>query len=1215
MADVRHEGHTGVAVGVRLGGSSITVLPERTGRSRGSRRPAEGAQPSPQPPSRLWAFVPLLTAVMAAASTFSAPRRAQWLVVGGGAAAVIAVAWPAFGSARARSRRFRHPLGLISVGLWLTVLGEVLHAAGAAYPSYADAIELAAYPVMILGLLRLVRARLRERPLDTLLMAAIAPTALGAFAWMPMVTAVTHWVPGAHRAAWLTVAFLGVDMLAVAMLARLTIMFRGRPLAYQLLLGAFGAMLGAHASRAAASITNVVPAPFGSQTLLLVAFGLLAAAALHPTLLPAITGMRPKPAPIGRGHVLLLAAAVVVGPLAIGVQYVHAGDWVIVAVGAPALISLLVVAHLGRLVRERGELEHVSSHDILTELPNRARFNEELVRALTRDAQPQFAVGFVDLDRFKKVNDSLGHDAGDDLLRQVAQRLQEHVREGDMVARLAGDEFGLLVRDIADEETATAVARHVLDGFGTHFTVAGHRLFMTPSIGLALAPKHGEDAETLLKNADRAMYEAKSRGRNTTEVYSPRLEADSHQQLAIETRLHTGIADGELVVHYQPKLSLRTGRVTGVEALVRWQHPTIGLVPPGAFMQLAEETGLVASIGEQVLHTACKQVQQWRQEAYPDLTVSVNLSIRQFQLQDVSSIVAAALSGSGLPPHALELELTESAELASADDVGRVLERLRELGVRCSIDDFGTGYTGIAYLNDLPIDKIKLDKSFIDSIKPGSDDAPFVRAMIAMAHSLGLEVVAEGVETVQQAGFLREQGCDTMQGYLFSRPLPADDLESLLASVQSDDDDRDAAGLVMPGAQPTSAFYGRATDPHALGDLLWNESHAAPALRFVEATADGEEAPATLVRRTLVLSSAAGVMTVPLFLGLGSAGALPPHVQHAVSSAFDQLGVTPAHPLRPDHHVEATAHPGTDVAAGVVIPAQAGSSVHPRHDWPHPSVPVTARPGRSGHAPKPPAAGKPASGHPTHPVAPVGTTSAGSASTGTGTAAGTGVGAGTGTGTGTGTGKGTGAGTGTGTGASKGTPPGQAGGKPGQATAPGQGAAKPGRGTTKPGKGATKPGKGTTKPGKGTAPGQAAPTPSPVPVPTTGGAATPTPTPTPTPTASPTPTPSPAPAPVPGNGNGNGTANGNANGVANGNGNAGAQTTGTTGQGPASTPAATGTTGQGNATSTPAATGGQGGAAAGTSTGPGNGTGNGSGNPPVTPPITPPVGGNAVGKP
>ncbi len=833
--------------------------------------------------------IPLgLAAALAVVSVFASPSTAQWLVVAGGVVAVAAIARSSIrtGGRRADRHRFRggHPLALISAGLWLTVAGEVLHAGGAGYPSYADAVGLCAYPFVVLGLLRIVRARVMERAVDTLLIAAIVPAALGAFGWIPLVESWSG--HGAAGQAWVAVAFLVVDALAFAMVARLTVLFRARPVADRLLLAAFAALLGAHVSRAAATATDVVPAPFGSQTLLLVAFGLLAAAALHPSLLPSMSVSK-RPPSIGRGHVGLMAVAVLLGPSAVLWRYGHASRWFVFTVAGTAVVSLLVVAHLGRLVRERGRLEFESTHDPLTGLPNRLQFGEDLVHAMLRaNGRRSFAIGFIDLDRFKKVNDSLGHGAGDELLRQVADRLHRHVRHDDVVARLAGDEFGLLLADVGTVDEAREIAERVLAGFADEFRVAGQSLFMTPSIGLALYPDHGDDPDLLLRHADAAMYEAKRLGRNTIEVFSERLRALAHQQLAMETRLQIGIGNGELVVHYQPKVSLHTGQVTGVEALVRWDHPTIGLVPPGAFMRLAEETGLVASIGEQVLLDACRQMQSWRQRGFPDLTVSVNLSLRQFNLQDVVAVVTHALAETGLPPHALELELTESSDLNQADAVGPTLTALRTLGVRCSIDDFGTGYSGIAYLNDLPIDKIKLDKSFIDTIGADGGDAPLVRAMIAMAHSLDLEVVAEGVETPDQLRFLQEQGCDTIQGFLFSRPLPAGDLRSVLGAQI--DADRPTLQLVRPnGVQ----------DERELGERLWAEAQvqAAAVLAVASDEAD-EDVPETLARRTLVLSSVAGVMAVPALLGLTAASALPPAAQSFVAAGFTTIGATPPRP-------------------------------------------------------------------------------------------------------------------------------------------------------------------------------------------------------------------------------------------------------------------------------------------------------------------------------
>ena len=836
-------------------------------------------------------WLPMLwtSGLIAATSVTLPPKPAQWLVAVAGVLAIWAVLEAMF-SARAGLRgTVRLPITTIGIGLCITVAGEAMHAFGAAYPSAADIVELTAYPFFITGLLRLTRSRIRERAVDTLLIAAIVPATVGAFAWMPLLNAVNGWLPSTHRQPWLAVGFLVVDGLAIAMIARLAVLFRGKPIAFQFLLGSFACPLGAHVARSMAAVTGVVPAPIGSQSLMILGFGLLGAAALHPSLQP-VGKHRVKPAPIGRGHLLLMGAAVVVGPVIAIWRYAHVGDWVVLAVGAPALISLLVVAHLGRMVRERTRLEYESSHDPLTGLLNRQAFHDRLVLAIGRGepSGSQIAVGFLDLDRFKTVNDSLGHQAGDTLLRAVADRIVDAVRREDIVARLAGDEFGLILSGTSGVEDFSAVARRVLDQFERPFRVAGHELFTSPSIGLALYPDHGADAQTLLKRADEAMYRAKDAGRNTFVVYDDKVGSRAHQQLAVETGLHAAIANDELVLHYQPKLDLRTGAVTGVEALVRWHHPTIGMVAPNAFIRLAEESGLVAPLGEWVLRTACRQAATWHQ-AGRSLTVSVNLSARQFQLQDITGIVQHALSSSGLPPYLLELELTESISFEEQRKVSESLAELRGMGVRCSIDDFGTGHSGIGYLNDYPIDKIKLDRTFVASITETSD-APLVRAIIAMAHSLGLEVIAEGVETQEQLAFLQANGCDAIQGYLFSRPLAAEDMETIV-----EESDRPVVGIGLGDAARAGAAYpGAVGTEDELGEALWQQTLAKLANDPRLTQLQEALAPTTVggqVKRTVVLTAAAGAMTFPMVVGLGSAGALPPQVQAAVSSTLDNLHV------------------------------------------------------------------------------------------------------------------------------------------------------------------------------------------------------------------------------------------------------------------------------------------------------------------------------------
>src|SRR5581483_4930186 len=420
-----------------------------------------------------------------------------------------------------------------------------------------------------------------------------------------------------------------------------------------------------------------------------------------------------------------------------------------------------------------------AEHDGLTGLPNRTLFGDRLSRALAhaRRNALSVAVMIVDLDRFKEVNDSLGHAAGDELLRQAAQRLRSCVREEDTVARLGGDEFALLLAHVSGVDGAVRVARRLLEAFAAPVELAGAPVVVTPSIGISLFPQDGITPEEILEGADTAMYRAKERGRNTFEIFSPTLRSEANERLALEAALRRGIEREEFVLHYQPKVDIKTGRITGAEALIRWQHPERGLTFPDFFIPLAEQTGLVAALGEFVIAAACEQLHAWRAAGLPPLTVAVNVSATQLR-EGLAEYVSRALRLADLDGTSLELELTESAALESLELTVTQLQELRALGVTCSIDDFGTGYCGLSYLNRLPVDGLKIDRSFITELSGGSDT--IVTAVIALGHSLGLKVIAEGVETADQLARLADRGCDEMQGYLFSKPVPADDFAALV---------------------------------------------------------------------------------------------------------------------------------------------------------------------------------------------------------------------------------------------------------------------------------------------------------------------------------------------------------------------------------------------------------------------------------------------------
>jgi diguanylate cyclase (GGDEF)-like protein len=438
------------------------------------------------------------------------------------------------------------------------------------------------------------------------------------------------------------------------------------------------------------------------------------------------------------------------------------------------------------IVRKQAEeaVQFVATHDALTNLPNRVLFNQSLDRALAlaRRHNRRLAVLFIDLDRFKLINDTLGHDAGDALLTEVARRLTGSLRASDTVARLGGDEFVVLIEEVADPATIIDIAQKLIHSLGEPMTLSGHEYRMTASIGISSYPDDAEDVQGLLKNADIAMYRAKEQGRNNFQFYSARMNVHSVERLTLESGLRRALERDELVLHYQPKIDIRSGRVTGVEALVRWQHPEQGLVPPVRFIPVAEETGLIVPIGQWVLQSACRTHRAWSAAGLPHLRMAVNLSARQLLHVDLVKEIGGLLGRTGCDPGCLELEITESMVMQNPARAVELIHELKELGIAISIDDFGTGYSSLAYLKRFPIDSLKIDRSFIHDLPRDPGNMAITRAVIGMAHSLKLTVIAEGVETREQLDFLRGHECDEMQGFYFSKPVPAEDLAALLAA-------------------------------------------------------------------------------------------------------------------------------------------------------------------------------------------------------------------------------------------------------------------------------------------------------------------------------------------------------------------------------------------------------------------------------------------------
>jgi len=433
-------------------------------------------------------------------------------------------------------------------------------------------------------------------------------------------------------------------------------------------------------------------------------------------------------------------------------------------------------------IQTQERLHHLAHHDALTGLPNRVLFVERLKHALQRAERRKRAVAvlFLDMDRFKIVNDTLGHEAGDRLLQAMAARLHACIREGDTVARFGGDEFAGFLSDVASPEDVAVVVSKFLDALAPPFLIDGHELFISGSIGISLYPEDGTDTQTLMKNADSAMYRAKQKGGNTSEFYHSEMTEHAMTRLSRETGLRRGLERDEFVLHYQPQFDLKSGEVVGFEALIRWENSEAGAMQPNEFIPLLEETGLIVQVGEWILRTACMQHAAWLAAGLPPLRIAVNISSRQFDGDELIVTIRKVLDAHCMEPQYLELEITETILMKNAEPDIEALQALSSMGMRFAIDDFGTGYSSLTYLKRFPINVLKIDKAFVHDITSNADDAAIVRAIITMAHSLNMKTVAEGVETREQLDFLRTQGCDYAQGYYFSPPLSGPEIEHLM---------------------------------------------------------------------------------------------------------------------------------------------------------------------------------------------------------------------------------------------------------------------------------------------------------------------------------------------------------------------------------------------------------------------------------------------------
>jgi diguanylate cyclase (GGDEF)-like protein/PAS domain S-box-containing protein len=448
----------------------------------------------------------------------------------------------------------------------------------------------------------------------------------------------------------------------------------------------------------------------------------------------------------------------------------------------------VIVFHDVSVARALGEeMTRLAQHDTLTNLTNRAVLQDRLAHAISAFERKgtRIAVLFLDLDGFKHINDSLGHAIGDRLLQGVAKRLLASVRTSDTVSRLGGDEFVIILSEVAHARDGGIKAGNILKAISAPYEIDEHKISITASIGITTYPDDGEDATTLMKNADLAMYQAKEKGRNNCQFFEPAMNVRAVERQEIETSLRFALDRHEFVMHYQPKVSLKTGKITGVEALIRWQHPNRGLIGPSQFISVAEDCGLMLAIGKWVLRESCRQAKAWQDSGLLPLEVSVNVSSVEFRNDNFLDGVCQVLGDTGLEPRYLELELTESVLMQHAKFTVPILRKLKALGIRLAIDDFGTGYSSLSYLKQFPTDTLKVDQSFIQEINTNLDDATIISAVINMGASLKHRVIAEGVETVEQLAFLQAHGCDEGQGYYFSRPLPAAQFAALLGSAHT----------------------------------------------------------------------------------------------------------------------------------------------------------------------------------------------------------------------------------------------------------------------------------------------------------------------------------------------------------------------------------------------------------------------------------------------
>lgn len=802
-------------------------------------------------------------------------------------------------------------------------------------------IEAVSVGLAAAGVLRLLASRVAGRAADVLLEGTIIAAACTYVAWAWMAAQGMD-----HVASALALFPVFLWVLVVWLTGRLVYLTPDQIAGYRILGAAFVALLFVDAL--------LVGSKFGGGSLdrgqligiTLCAYCLWGIAARHPSMCQNFAPTKVEPAPFGALKLGAHLSVAIVAPVSLLLlPTTRESPGITALVTGSALLPILLVGYLARQVRGRARAEYRAQHDELTGLANRRLF-EDRANIAFRDAQrsaTKVAVLFLDLDRFKAINDSLGHAVGNQLLQGVARRLSASMREIDTVARFGGDEFTILISSPNGNDEVAEMARAILDLFARPFSAGGRELHTRPSIGIALYPEDGGDLETLLKNADVAMYRAKTRGRNAFEFYTPGLAIRAQTKMSVESGLRQALDHRTLELHYQPQVDVKTGKIFGLEALARWHHPKLGMIPPNVFIPVAEESDLIVALGEWALDETCAQARRWLDSGISPRVIAVNISARHFASDGFVDLVQRTLTRHSIPPGILEIEITESIFMRDLDRASIALAELREIGVRCAIDDFGTGFSGLRYLADMSIDSLKIDQSFVSCVHKEQDDSPIIDAIIGLSQRLNLDVVAEGVETDEQLAFLVSQGCTRMQGYLFARPAPASDIERLLKRDDNAEIDwlaiaREVIDLTknpadVPRPNETARLLGAiCSSPDEPLDI---DTSGLPGL--LEALASDRtdtDKSRTLLMTSLRITAGTCVALSPLAGGLAAADALPNPVQSVVAATAHAIGIELPSPA------SATSAP--------VVASSARSATKPQHlNLKNNAVTVVAQPSTS----------------------------------------------------------------------------------------------------------------------------------------------------------------------------------------------------------------------------------------------------------------------------